>query len=92
MAGKELPKDSSGNSYVDRENIRITLVLDRNRGPDTNNWPGMDCLRFQAYKDPHNSSALHLGAEIPLSSPGGSAESILEIIEGLIILHGFASH
>lgn len=73
--------DKNGNVYAEIGNIRITLVDNKNRNPDKD-WAGKDTLRFQAYKG-ENTSALHLGAEIPLDSK----ETIVEVIEALCKLY-----
>ena len=56
--------DGSGNSYVRVGNLRITLIHKANgwAGPEYSQY-----LRIQAYKNPPQSEALHMGAEIPIA-------------------------
>jgi hypothetical protein len=61
-------KDSKGHIYADVENIRVTYIpaSDRDASKD---WAGSDVIRVQAYKAPAPDRSLHMGAEIPISSP-----------------------
>ena len=75
----ETKTDSSGNSYVDVGNIRLTLVGSAS-APEY--WTGHDCIRINAYRGAENN-ALHQGAMIPLSS----RQTIVELIEALCHLY-----
>jgi len=75
----ETKTDSSGNSYVDVGNIRLTMVGQAN-APEY--WQGHDCIRINAYRGSDNNS-LHQGAMIPLTSK----QTIVELIEALCQLY-----
>jgi hypothetical protein len=75
-------KDSKGNDYLDIDNIRVTLVRAANR-TQSNNWPGCDVIRIQAYVDPANSSVLHRGAEFPVKTKN----EIIDLVRVLLEMH-----
>jgi hypothetical protein len=60
-------KDSKGHIYADVENIRVTYIPAKDR-EGSKDWAGSDVIRVQAYKGSTDRS-LHMGAEIPVSSP-----------------------
>ena len=60
-------RDNKDHIYVDVENIRVTYIPARDRGA-SKDWAGADVIRVQAYKGSADRS-LHMGAEIPVSSP-----------------------
>ena len=81
----DIHTDSSGNLYINVDNLRITLVLACNRDPEDDWADGEDCIRFQAYKDLEKSDALYQGAEIPLGEDPES--TVFKVMEALVFLH-----
>ena len=73
--------DQAGNIFTEIENIRVTYVDQENRS-ESKNWANDDVIRIQAKKD-GKSNRLHLGAEIPISSP----VVVLDLINALINLY-----
>jgi hypothetical protein len=75
-----LEKDKADHSYIEIENIRLTYipVADRSQNKD---WAGSDVMRIQAYKG--DGKSLHMGAEIPISSP----EVMIDLIAALCQLY-----
>lgn len=73
--------DSKGNLYTEIEHVRITYVKANHRLAQKN-WPGMDVIRIQRYRD-LNFSSLHRGAEIPVNNK----EGIIEIVRKLLEIH-----
>jgi len=84
MDRRELPKDSSGNPYVEVGNLRVTFVTATNR-PAEKDWAGQDVLRFQAYRGEGHS--LFQGPELPLGGSDESQHVLIELIEGLGALY-----
>ena len=70
--------DQAGNIFTELENIRVTYVDQENRS-ESKNWANCDVIRIQAKRD-DTSNRLHLGAEIPISSP----ISVLDLINALV--------
>ena len=62
-----LQKDSKNHLFAEVENIRITYIPASDRKPEAD-WAESDVLRLQAYKG-SNDKSLHMGAELPISSP-----------------------
>ena len=73
--------DSKGNRYTEIKNIRLSYIKSTDRKPDKD-WPGMDVIRIQAYRD-ENSKSLHRGAEIPIDKK----EDIIDLIRELLEIH-----
>jgi hypothetical protein len=62
-----LNRDGKEHLYAEVENIRITYIPATDRTPQAD-WAGSDVIRVQAYKG-SNDKSLHMGAELPVSSP-----------------------
>lgn len=73
--------DKKGNRYTEIKNIRLSYIKSINRKPDKD-WPGVDVIRIQAYKD-GNSNSLHQGAEMPINKK----EDIIDFIRELLEIH-----
>lgn len=75
--------DSRKNQYIDFQDTRLTLVLNREPGSD---WSGTAVLRIQKYNDPTESQALRPGPEIPIPTRADGFRLIAELatlLEGL---------
>jgi len=78
----QIHADSAGDRYVEINNVRVTLVLAKDR-PQGKDWAGQAVLRVQAYKNA-KGKAMHKGAELP----AGEAKTILNFIEAVAQLGG----
>ena len=70
-------RDSRDHIFAEVGNLRITYVPADDRSNDAN-WAASDVLRVQAYRGGENS-ALHKGAEFPVSS----SEEMIDLIQTL---------
>ena len=72
-----MQRDSRGHLFADVSNLRITYIPASDRSDETD-WADSDVLRVQAYRGGENS-ALHRGAEFPVSS----SEEMIDLIQTL---------
>lgn len=80
-------QDGAGNHYVNVENVRVTLVLAKDR-PTEKDWPGQNCLRIQAYRGDEND-ALCQGAELPIGSDPNVSRNLIGIMKAFFMLFEF---
>jgi hypothetical protein len=74
-----LSKDSRGHLYAEVDNIRVTYIPAADRAPGAD-WAGSDVIRVQAYKGTADKS-LHMGAELPVSSPEAFGKFVATICQ-----------
>lgn len=75
--------DKTGHQYTDVGNLRITYIprQSRNKAKD---WAGSDVIRISAYKkDPTVSTALHRGAELPITD----ARTFIALVSSLCAIY-----
>ena len=63
-----MKKDSSGHTYIDFNEVRLTYIPAKYRGTKKN-WAGQDVVAVRAYKA--EDKGLHMGAEIPIGDGRG---------------------
>lgn len=69
----KIEKDSSGNSYVEVGNVRLTYVPAARRDPGKD-WADQDVVRINAYKG--HGKAMFQGAEFPVGGPAEALEFV----------------
>lgn len=72
-------QDSSGNTYINVGNLRVTYVPGDQR-TEANNWAGADVIGIQAYRG-SDDDALHRRAEFPVESDGALIDLIGALCE-----------
>jgi len=77
MRGHLHAEYAPGHVYIEVGNLRITYVPSKDRPPEKD-WPGCDVIRIQAYRD-SVSSALHRGAELPITGISGMRQMVKAI-------------
>jgi len=73
-----MPQDNAGHFYAEVDNIRVTFIPARGRGPEKD-WSGSDVIRVQSYNNTEVSQSLRQGAEFPVPS----ADALVRFIETL---------
>jgi hypothetical protein len=78
MRPQEMNTDGSGNSYIDVQNVRISLI--ERTVDDERNWAGAPhFLRFSAYTA--EGHGVKPGPELPVS-----AENVLNLVRAVLAL------
>ena len=78
----EFKTDSSGQVYVDVDNVRLTFIPSESRPPEKNWADKKYYVRFSAYTGEGNK--IHLGAELPINGIDDArklAEAFIELVK-----------
>ena len=75
----EFKTDSSGQVYVDVDNVRLTFIPSESRPPEKNWADKKYYVRFNAYKGKGDS--LHPGAELPMNGIDDARKFLEALIE-----------